>query len=219
MRKLLLLRPEPGLSASAQRARDLGVDVIACPLFRIEPVEWRAPDPAGYDALLLTSANAIRHGGPELDKLKQLPVHAVGAATADAARSDGFEVATIGDADVVDLLGKLPPGIRLLHLAGEDHRQVDDARIDRRIAYRSGAIAEPGLPTLDRLVAVVHSPRAGARLAELTGRRDRTMIAAISMAAAEACGSGWQGIEAAERPSDESLLALAARLCHTSFPQ
>ena len=47
MRKLLLLRPEPGLSASAERARAIGLDVIACPLFRVEPVEWAAPDPAG----------------------------------------------------------------------------------------------------------------------------------------------------------------------------
>lgn len=219
MRKLLLLRPEPGLLASTERARALGVEVIARPLFRVEPVAWRAPDQAGYDALLLTSANAIRHGGPELGKRKQLPVHAIGAATADAARSAGFDVVTVGDADIVDLLGKLPRGIRLLHLAGEEHRQVDDARIDRRVVYRSAAVASPNLPALEGLVVAVHSPRAGARLAELAGRRDATIIAAISMAAADASGSGWERIEAAERPSDESLLALAARLCHTSSPQ
>ena len=42
MRKLLLLRPEPGLSASAERARSMGLDAIACPLFRVEPVEFCA---------------------------------------------------------------------------------------------------------------------------------------------------------------------------------
>jgi uroporphyrinogen-III synthase len=197
----------------------MGLDVIGCPLFRVEPAQWRAPDPSRYDALLLTSANAIRHGGPELDNLRALPVHAVGAATAAAARSAGFKVEMVGDTDIVELLGKLPQGIRLLHLAGEDHRQVDDARIDRRIVYRSAAIAEPGVPALDGLVVAVHSPRAGARLAELAGRRDAAMIAAISKAAAEACGDGWEAVEAADRPSDESLLALAARLCHTSSPQ
>ena len=47
------------------------------PLFAIEPVEWRPPDPAQFDALLLTSANAIRCGGPALDRLKPLarPLH------------------------------------------------------------------------------------------------------------------------------------------------
>ena len=86
MRTLLLLRPEPGLSASAERARSLGLDVITAPLFGVEPVVWQLPTPATYDALLLTSANAIRHGGDGLAQLKHLPVHAVGSATAEAAR-------------------------------------------------------------------------------------------------------------------------------------
>lgn len=219
MRRLLLLRPEPGLSASMARARALGVEVIGCPLFRVEPVAWQAPDPSRYDALLLTSANAIRHAGPALGDLGALPVHAIGEATAAAARASGLRVATIGDRDIVDLLDRLPKGIALLHLAAQDHRRVDDARIDRRIVYRSAIIADPHLPSLEGLVAAVHSPRAGLRLGELAGRRDATIIAAISKAAADACGTGWERIDAADKPNDESLLALAASLCHTSSPQ
>lgn len=219
MRKLLLLRPEPGLSASAERSRALGLEVLACPLFKVESVAWEAPDPARYDALLLTSANAVRYGGHGLEALKGLPVHAVGEATAVAARAAGFRVAFVGDGDVADLLGKLPQPLRLLHLAGEDHRDIDDARIKRRIVYRAAAIADPDLPPLQDLVVAVHSPRAGKRLAELTDNRSRTAIAAISLAAASSCETGWERIEIAERPDDNSLLALAARLCHTSSPQ
>ena len=197
----------------------MGLDVIGCPLYQVEPVAWQVPEPAGYDGLLLTSANAVRHGGAELDKLKALSAHAVGAATASAARAAGFTLETVGDGDIVDLLSNLPPDIRLLHLAGERHREVDDSRIERRIVYRSAAILKPRLPELGGLVIAVHSPRAGARLAELADRRDATMIAAISTTAAETCGAGWEKIEAAEQPSDESLLALAARLCHTSSLQ
>ena len=48
MRKLFVLRPEPGAVAPAPSgARALGLEVFACPLFRVEPVEWDAPDPAG----------------------------------------------------------------------------------------------------------------------------------------------------------------------------
>lgn len=219
MRKLLLLRPEPGLSASAERARALGLQVIACPLFRVEPVPWRAPNAEDYDALLLTSANAVRHGGPELERLRAISAHAVGAATAAAAREAGFRVGTVGDGDVLGLLDRLAPDLRLLHLAGEDHRAPDDPRIDRRIVYRSAAIAEPLLPPLEGLVAAVHSPRAGQRLGELAANRGSTAIAAISAAAAEACGSGWERVETAAEPNDNSLLALAASLCHTSSPQ
>ena len=219
MRRLLLLRPEPGLSASAGRARALGLDVVACPLFRVEPAAWGVPDPAHYDALLLTSANAVRHGGAGLGKLIALPVHAVGAATAAAAREAGFNVATVGNGDVAALLSKLPPQIRLLHLAGEDHRPVGDDRIERRIVYRSALIAEPRLPALRGLVAAVHSPRAGERLAELAPVREATAIAAISPAAADACGSGWQKLGVAAEPTENSLLALAASLCHTLSPE
>ena len=219
MRRLLLLRPEPGLSASAGRARALGLDVVACPLFRVEPAAWEVPDPAHYDALLLTSANAVRHGGAGLGKLIALPVHAVGAATAAAAREAGFNVATVGNGDVAALLSKLPPQIRLLHLAGEDHRPVGDDRIERRIVYRSALIAEPRLPALRGLVAAVHSPRAGERLAELAPVREATAIAAISPAAADACGSGWQKLGVAAEPTENSLLALAASLCHTLSPE
>ena len=219
MRKLLLLRPEPGLSTSAERARALGLQVIACPLFRIEPVTWETPNPARYDGLFLTSANAVRHGGPGLGSLGGLSVHAVGEATAAAARDAGFRVETIGHGGAAELLGRLPKSIRLLHLAGEHHRDIEDARTDRIIVYRSAEIEDPVLPLLEGLVVAVHSPRAGRRLAELAGNRSRARIAAISRAAAEACGSGWERIEAAAEPNDNSLLALAASLCHTMGSQ
>lgn len=215
MRKLLLLRPEPGLSASAGRARGLGIDVFCCPLFRVEPVTWDVPDATDYDALLLTSANAIRHAGPGLERLRQLPVHAVGRSTAEAAQAVGFSVETVGNSYVAELLATLPPELRLLHLAGEDHKETTDPRIDRRIVYRAAPIPDPGLPPLGGLVVAVHSPRAGARLAELAADRSATKVAAISEAAANACGIGWEQVEAAAEPSDNSLLALAALLCQT----
>ncbi len=215
MRKLLLLRPEPGLSASARRARELGLDPLTCPLFRVEALDWTPPDPDDYDALLLTSANAVREAGPALAALAALPVHAVGEATAEAARGAGLEVVTVGPGDILSLLPLVPANSRLLHLAGEDHRQVADPRIDRRIVYRAAEIAEPGLPPLDSLVIAVHSPRAGQRLAELVTDRGGVSIAAISAAAAAACGTGWASVDVAEKPDDKSLLALAASLCHT----
>ena len=216
MRKLLLLRPEPGLSASLERARALGLETIPCPLFLVERLDWDVADPALYDALLLTSANAARHAGPKLGQLAGLPVHAVGQATAEAARDAGLNVETVGPGSVEDLLAMLPASLRLLHLAGEDHRDANDARIDRRIVYRASAVAEPRLPPLNDMLVAVHSPRAGARLAELSDERASATIVAISEAAAIACGGGWGGVSVAAEPNDKSLLALAASLCHKS---
>ena len=84
MKRLAVLRPEPGARATVERARAMGLDAFAMPLFKVEAVAWDVPDPNEFDALLLTSANAVRHGGAGLRRVLDSPVHAVGEATADA---------------------------------------------------------------------------------------------------------------------------------------
>ena len=128
MRRLFILRPEPGASASLERAKALGIDAAAVPLFRVEPVAWRPPEAASFDALLLTSANALLCGGEGVGGLRALPAYTVGDATAEAAHSAGFEVAGTGDGGIDRLLGSIEPGVRLLHLAGEDRRAAQDGR-------------------------------------------------------------------------------------------
>ena len=123
MRRLLVLRPEPGASATVKRACEQGLEAVAVPLFEVEPMGWQAPEAASFDALLLTSANAIRHGGDDLAKLRGLRVYAVGEATAQAARDAGFDIAATGDAGVDRLLGSIEPDARLLHLCGDDRRE------------------------------------------------------------------------------------------------
>ena len=214
MRPVLVLRPEPGASATVERARRLGLHAIAVPLFEVEPVEWSAPDASQFDGLLLTSANAVRHGSEGLKVLRDLQVYAVGEATARAAREAGSDVASVGDGGVDRLLEAIAPDLRLLHLCGQDSTQVDARqRITQLIVYRSRELSEPGeIP--DDCVALVHSPRAGRRLAELVEERGRIAVAAISPQAAEAVGSGWESVHAVDAPTDDALLALAARLCN-----
>jgi uroporphyrinogen-III synthase len=221
MRRVLVLRPEPGAGATAARARELGLDAVAMPLFEIMPIEWEAPDPAEFDGLLLTSANAARHGGEQLAKLRSLPVYAVGDATARAARDAGFDIAVTGDDGIDRLLGSIAANLRLLHLCGEDHRTPSEPR--QRIAalpvYRAMPVAAPDLSAVDGALALVHSSRAGRRLAELVLAPESIAVAAISPAAAEAVGSGWESVEAAQAPTDDALLALAARLCNNPPPE
>lgn len=216
MKKLIILRPEPGASASAERAHALGLDPLLCPLFAVQPMPWTPPDPAEFDALLLTSTNALRHGGAGLGKLLALPVLAVGEATATAARAAGFTVPTVGRAGVSALLDEPGGRRRLLHLTGKHNNNPASKHDVATIAvYQAEAVPDPSLPQLAGMVIAVHSPRAGARLAELVEDRSSTVIAAISEAAARACGSGWQAVEWASQPSDSALLALAARLCQS----
>ncbi|UUR07250.1 uroporphyrinogen-III synthase [Sphingomonas glaciei] len=210
MRPLVVLRPEPGASATAARAAALGFEVRRHPLFAAEPVPWMLP--AGpFDALLVTSANAVRHGG----SLPALPVHAVGAASAAAARAAGLEVLTVGERGVDGLLERLPEGLRLLHLAGEERIEPVGARqsITSVAVYRMAPLTLPEASLIEDTVAVVHSPAAGRRLSEVDVARERVRVAAISLAAAAACGSGWARCEAVDAPNDPALLSLAAKLC------
>jgi uroporphyrinogen-III synthase len=221
MRRVLVLRPEPGASATVDRARERGLDAIAVPLFEIERLSWTVPDLTDFDGLLLTSANAVRCVGVGLDELRGLPVYAVGAATADAARDAGFDVAAAGDGGVDRLLGSIEPDLELLHLCGEDRREPSASRqpITALPVYRAKPIDPPDLNATRHAVALIHSPRAGRRFAELFQDRRCTALVAISDAAAEAAGRGWEAVEVADQPNDEALLALAARLCNKPAPQ
>ena len=218
MPQVLVLRPEPGASATVASARSMGLDAVSRPLFEVQPVAWEAPELTAFDGLLLTSANAVRHGGEQLERLRGLKVYAVGEATARAAHDAGFDAAATGDAGVERLLASIEPGLRLLHLCGADHQDAGRERqtIVPIVSYRAEPVDAERLPEAD--VVLVHSPRAGARLAEVAHDRSSMAVAAISQAAADAVGGGWQAVEVAHPPTDDALLALAARLCKKPRP-
>ena len=212
---VLVLRPEPGNAATCARLRDAGCDARALPLFALETVDWDAPDPAHYDALLLTSAAAARLAGSGLTALARLPVHAVGAATADAARAAGLAVATIGTGGAAALLAGLDAPQRLLWLAGAERTAIDPPAgisIDALTVYRARPLAVA--PVTGPAIAMVHSAAAARQLAALASEPAAIHIVAISAAAAAAAGSGWGGLSIATRPDDAEMVALAAKLCH-----
>ena len=223
MRRLIILRPEPGASASLGRARALGLDAVAMPLFEVRPLAWTPPDPKIFDAVLTTSANALRHGGDGLMLFRELPLHAVGEATADAAREAGFADVTAGTGDVDALLASLPSGLHLFYPCGRERRDLSHAlqAILSVPVYAAEALPMPeGFPDIEGAVIAVHSPRAGERLFELAQASDRSTIriAAISAEAAQAAGKGWAEVASAAEPTDRALLELAARLCEKPSP-
>jgi uroporphyrinogen-III synthase len=212
--KLLILRPEPGNSATAARAERLGWETVRAPIFTVAAIEWAAPEPSRFDAVMMTSANAARLGGAALGRFTGLPLYAVGRATAEAARAAGFEDIRVGaqDAEALVALAEADGVKSMLHLAGREHRALANPIIERRIVY--GADLVERLPTAGGTIALLHSPRAAALFATLVGdARADIRIAAISPAALAAAGEGWRGAIAAPTPDDDALLAAAARLC------
>jgi len=220
MRRLFVFRPEPAARQTIRMAQGLGLDAVSIPLFDLQAIDWTVPHAGDFDAILLTSANAVRMAGEGLTALRSLPVHAVGEGTAVAARVAGLGVATVGNGGVDELLAHVPADARLLHLCGEDRREPATAgrTITSIAVYRANEKTDvPEINTLKGQAAVVHSPRAARRLAALVPENDRATIrlAAISEATAQAAGDGWQELRTASIPRDAELLALAARLCET----
>lgn len=223
MRPVIIVRPEPGASATAARAEALGLDARTIPLFTIESVPWDIPDIAAHDALLLTSANAVRHAGPGLAALAGLPCHAVGAATAAAARDAGLHIMATGTARAQPLIDAMTSaGHRaILWLTGEERSEIasSEARITPLVCYRAAAIAEPvgwAKAIAGPAILLLHSARAAQRAALLAGdARNHLIVLAISKAVAAAAGAGWADCIAAPHPDDAEMLAMAAKLCQT----
>lgn len=221
MRPLVILRPEPGAGKTAARAAELGLKTRVFPLFAPRALQWEAPAPERFDALLLTSASAARLAGEGLARYRKLPVYAVGQATAKALEEAGFADVVAGDGEGTAIARRIAADGHgdVLHLAGRTVAPIDAGalRIERVVVYEMLRTGDEGWA--ERLeagsVLLVHSPRAGELLARHVGpglRRSLHLIA-ISPAALVACGTGWASAQAPDKPDDERMLALAVRLC------
>ncbi|WP_084584226.1 uroporphyrinogen-III synthase [Sphingomonas azotifigens] len=216
-RPIAVLRPEPGNRITAAAIEGRGRTAIRLPLFATRPLDWTLPDAAAFDALILTSANAVRLAGDGLAALRGLPVHAVGEATASAARRAHLDVVAVGEAGAAPLVEQAAAaGVRCaLHLAGRE-RTLEAGGIVAAVVpvYASEAlpVSATEIAALAGSVALIQSARAGARLAELVADPGAMRLAAISEAAAAAAGSGWRVTAIAPRPDTEAVIDTAIAL-------
>lgn len=136
---ILITRPEPAATETAERLRALGHEVTVDPMLRIVPTGTALPE-GPFDAVAFTSINGVKAlaAHPAGPALTRLPAYAVGSRTAREAREAGFAAVTDckGDAPALAraLAGTLPAGARVLHVAGEE-----------RAADLSELMASPGI--------------------------------------------------------------------------
>jgi uroporphyrinogen-III synthase len=220
-RGIAVLRPEPGNAATVVRIKAAGGRAVALPLFAIRPLDWTVPDAADFDAILLTSANAARHGGQALAQLAGLPAFAVGEKTAAAARGAGFDVKASGETDVAAIVAAASAqGFRrLLHLGGRERSIAVGGAIGAAIAVYANEAREidpTALAALAGTVALLHSARAARRLGELVDAagiaRADIALAAISATVAGSAGLGWSAVAIAATPRDQTLIDAALAL-------
>ena len=220
---LIVIRPQPGADTTAAAAAALGLDPRVFPLFAIEPVRWEPPEPADIDALLIGSANALRHAGRALEQFRGKPVYAVGQATAAACREAGLAIAAIGSGGLDGVLANIAGPCRLLRLAGREHVPLHPppaVALIERVVYASNR--QPMPETLAELLRkpaaiLLHSAAAAAHFASECDRvfLDRTKLSLVTIGprVTSACGTGWAEIATAATPDDAALLARARQLC------
>lgn len=151
--RLLVTRPEAEAERTAAALRARGHVVLVAPVLRIEPYRNVELGAGPWSGLVMTSGNAARAIAthPHFARLTDLPLFAVGAQTAKAARAAGFRRVTSADGDAGDLVKLVAAGGTtgtLLYLAGDDRARdlagelaTAGVRVDTAIVYRAAAAA------------------------------------------------------------------------------
>jgi len=231
--RVLVTRPREDAAGLVADLEARGHAVMLEPLLTIrprDPADW----PAGHEnaqALLVTSANGAR-AFARLDARRDLPVYAVGDASAAAARALGFAEVHSAAGNVEDLAALVqrrldPAQGPLLHpaagrLAGDLQGALGAAGfvVLRAVLYDAVPVAALSADCMRALndglidAATFFSPRTAAgfvTLVEAAGRTDtcrRVGAVCLSPAVAEALGGlDWRRIVVAERPDQAALLA------------
>jgi len=233
MARVLVLRPEPGASATAEALRARGHEPVIFPIGEVVPLAVHDVDASRLTAVAATSANGVRHApAPLIAELRDFPFFAVGEATASAARTAGFRRIRAADGDGQALarlvLQNLGAGDRLLYLCGHVRRsefeqacasaaagivvaETYDMRYpDRGDAFR--AMIRDGHPD----IVMVHSFEAGRAFARLVEPFPDIIAGlkaiAISQRAAKPLSDLGIRAVAADRPDEAAMLAALARL-------
>ncbi|MBY6243200.1 uroporphyrinogen-III synthase [Methylosinus sp. Sm6] len=230
MSRVLVTRARDEAERTAEKLRRLGHEPIRAPVTEIVATGAEIPRET-FQAVLATSARALRHAGDDVGALSDVPFYVVGAKTAEAARSRGLHVEASA-ADVAALTALLrerfPAPSRFLYLAGCDRKDaLEDFLRERgheaRVVeiYRAREVAALPEETLAQLargeidVVLHYSARSAALFVALTrGRVEPRRIAELAhLAMSEEVArvlraAGFANARAAAAPRDEKLLSM-----------
>lgn len=179
----------------------------------IRPLPQPAPDLTGIGALAFTSRNGVA-AFAALSDARDLPVFAVGDATAAAARAAGFTSIRSAAGALDDLARRLAAdatvaGVVLAPGAKEPAGDLP-ALLAGRVTVRPLAVYEAvetaaAAPAAFDAV-LVHSPRAGRALTALGPFAGRVAVAISAAAAAPLEGAPGLEIRLAARPDEAAML-------------
>ncbi len=230
--KMLVTRPEPDAQATLARLGALDIEAVAAPLMLRQTLDISLPPPDGFNAMVLTSANAVRAlaDRDSLDPYRHLPVFAVGDHTAREAIQAGFiRVSSAAGAfqDLVNAMSIARLQGPIFYPAGR-HQSADLARalaplgimVATSKVYEivaADALPETILCELGHAIGAVlvysrRSAQVFAQLADRLQRPERQRLAMLCMSEAVAeplLEARFNRISLADRPDEDAMMALA----------
>jgi uroporphyrinogen-III synthase len=229
--KALVTRPREDAEDTAALLQARGIEPVIEPMMTIAQVAGARPQLAGVQALLFTSANGARAFAAACQAGRDLPVFAVGEATAAKARDLGFAHVTSAGGDVEDLARVAaerldPKAGALLHAAGSavarDLGEIlgrEDFTVRREILYEAQPVENLSPRTAaqfrDNGIAIVlfFSPRTAAvfvtlaRKAAIEAAIRRCTAFCLSPAVVSAANQlSWGKTISAARPALPALI-------------
>jgi uroporphyrinogen-III synthase len=239
---VIVTRPAEASAALAQDLAALGIEAMAAPMLTVETLPIDPTAPSHLRALLVTSGNGAA-AAAGLAVRRDIPVFAVGDATAAAARRSGFEAVDTASGDAETLAALVTARCRpedgpLLWIGGEAvatniARLLRDRgySVDRRIAYRTVLADDLPAEVVGALdsgavdAILFFSPRTAegfARVARRLGlEKACARVAAHCMSPAVARAAStlrWRALHVAETPTKAALIATLSAGRHASEP-
>jgi uroporphyrinogen-III synthase len=227
---VLVTRGWPGAERTLRALRANGVEPIVSPVLDINFRATITADLANIQALVFTSANGVLAWGPRRPE-RDLPVYAVGDATAEAARKAGFdEVRSAKGASkqlAEKIAGEIDPAdgallhVRGIHITGDLKGQLKEAGLTLKEAIGYGAVtvdqlSEEALAALVSgapVTVLIHSARGAKAFLDLCKRFGLThwlpnvTVIGISARALEPLeAAGLAELRAAARPDEAAMM-------------
>lgn len=229
--RVFVFRPRPDAERTARAIADHGFEPVLAPLFDVVRLPGAAPE-AAFDAIVLTSGNAI----PALTEgpagWRDLPVFTVGARTAARVREAGLDDARSADGDRNDLIElikrTLPAPAKLLMIVGRDRKEDVPDRLKEAgytVTLWTAYAAEPVTVLPEDTQAALRHGQPGDAALHYSARGARTFIALAQAAgvsdaalelthvvlsadvAAPLIAAGASTVLVAEHPEEAGMLA------------
>ena len=236
--RVLITRPAQDAALIAERLHGHGIESLIEPMLEIHSRPGVRLELAGVQAFLVTSASGVRGLAAAVGE-RDMPLFAVGDATAAVARDEGFAAVTSA-AGAVDDLAKLaadrldPAGGSLIHAGGSavagdlvGKMSAFGFDIQRAVLYEARPCAALSAACRSEMAsgrlggAVFFSPRSAGTfvsLVAMVGLADRAaalqafcLSDAVAAAAAEI---SWRGVHVSGRPDLDAMIDLLVRKAH-----